>query len=122
MLVPPGWDYWLGTDQLGRDILTRLVYVARTALFVGLVSAFLGATTGLVLGVASVYFGGTFFLLSVHALHRCLHGLSGHHHGAGHCIDLRQRPAFRHFGDHLANYSGLRPQRPFECAANPRNP
>ena len=65
MLVPPGWDYWLGTDQFGRDILTRLVYVARTALFVGLVSAFLGATTGLVLGVASVCFGGTFYLLSM---------------------------------------------------------
>ncbi|MDD9902527.1 MAG: ABC transporter permease [Rhodospirillaceae bacterium] len=63
MLVPPGWDYWLGTDQFGRDILTRLIYGARTALFVGLVSAFLGATTGLVLGVASAYFGGTFDLL-----------------------------------------------------------
>ena len=65
MLVPPGWDYWLGTDQFGRDILPRLVYLARTDLFVGLVSAFLGATTGLVLGVASVCFGGTFYLLSM---------------------------------------------------------
>ena len=65
MLVPPGWDYWLGTDQFGRDILTRLVKVARTAFFVGLVSAFLGATTGLVLGVASVCFSGTFYLLSM---------------------------------------------------------
>jgi len=63
MLVPPGAEYWVGTDQFGRDILTRLIYGARTALFVGLVAAFSGATTGLVLGVASAYFGGTFDLL-----------------------------------------------------------
>ena len=63
MLVPPGADYWVGTDQFGRDILTRLIYGARTALFVGLVAAFCGATTGLVLGVASAYFSGTFDLL-----------------------------------------------------------
>lgn len=63
MLVPPGADYWLGTDQFGRDILTRLIYGAQTALFVGLACAFTGATTGLVLGVASAYFGGTFDLL-----------------------------------------------------------
>ena len=63
MLVPPGSEYWPGTDQFGRDILTRLISGARTALFVGLVCAFLGATTGLVLGVASAYFGGTFDLL-----------------------------------------------------------
>ena len=63
MLVPPGSEYWVGTDQFGRDILTRLIYGARTALFVGLIAAFSGATTGLVLGVASAYFGGTFDLL-----------------------------------------------------------
>ncbi|NKB57174.1 MAG: ABC transporter permease subunit [Alphaproteobacteria bacterium] len=63
MLIGPSAEYWLGTDQFGRDILTRIIYGARTALFVGLVSAFLGATTGLVLGVSSAYFGGTFDLL-----------------------------------------------------------
>ena len=63
MLLPPGADYWLGTDQFGRDILTRLIYGAQTALFVGLTCAFTGATTGLVMGVASAYFGGTFDLL-----------------------------------------------------------
>ena len=63
MLVPPGSEFWVGTDQFGRDILTRLIYGARTALFVGLIAAFSGATTGLVLGVASAYFSGTFDLL-----------------------------------------------------------
>jgi peptide/nickel transport system permease protein len=63
MLVAPGWEFLLGTDQFGRDILTRLIYGARTALFVGFVASFVGATLGLVLGVMSAYFGGTFDLI-----------------------------------------------------------
>ena len=58
MLVPPGWKFWLGTDQFGRDILSRLIFGSRTALFVGFTAAFIGAFTGLVLGVGSAYFGG----------------------------------------------------------------
>lgn len=54
---------WLGTDQFGRDILSRIIHGARTALFIGFVSAFVGGTTGLILGVASAYFGGLFDLL-----------------------------------------------------------
>ena len=63
MLLAPGAEYWLGTDEFGRDILSRLTYGARTALFVGFSCAFIGAFAGLVLGVASAYFGGTFDLL-----------------------------------------------------------
>ena len=63
MLVAPGADHFLGTDEFGRDVLTRIMYGARTALFVGLTSAFIGSTIGLVLGVASAYFGGRFDLI-----------------------------------------------------------
>ena len=63
MLIAPGWEFLLGTDQFGRDIMTRLIYGARTALFVGFVASFVGATIGLVLGVMSAYFGGTFDLI-----------------------------------------------------------
>jgi peptide/nickel transport system permease protein len=63
MLEPPSADYWLGTDQFGRDLYSRIIYGARTALLVGFVSAFAGATIGLILGVASAYFGGWFDLL-----------------------------------------------------------
>ncbi len=63
MLTAPNADYWLGTDAFGRDILTRIIYGARTALFVGFACAIVGATGGLVLGVASAYFGGIFDLI-----------------------------------------------------------
>jgi peptide/nickel transport system permease protein len=63
MLTAPNLDYWLGTDQFGRDLYTRIVYGARTALLVGFISAFAGATIGLILGVASAYFGGIFDLV-----------------------------------------------------------
>jgi peptide/nickel transport system permease protein len=63
MLLPPGDQYFLGTDQFGRDVLTRIIYGARTALLVGFAAAFMGAFIGLILGVASAYFGGRFDLL-----------------------------------------------------------
>jgi peptide/nickel transport system permease protein len=63
MMQAPSWMHLLGTDQLGRDILSRLVYGARTALVVGFTAAFAGGVIGLVLGVASAYFGGWFDLV-----------------------------------------------------------
>ncbi len=58
MHLPPSAENWFGTDQFGRDLLSRIIYGARTALFVGFVCALVGATVGLVLGVGSAYFGG----------------------------------------------------------------
>jgi peptide/nickel transport system permease protein len=55
---PPGLENWFGTDQYGRDVFSRIVYGSRTALTVGFVASFVGASIGLVLGVASAYFGG----------------------------------------------------------------
>ena len=63
MLLPPSGKFLMGTDQFGRDILTRLLYGARTALFVGCTAAFIGTTAGLVLGVTSAYLGGRFDLV-----------------------------------------------------------
>jgi peptide/nickel transport system permease protein len=63
MLSPPDSTYVLGTDQFGRDLLSRMIFGARTALFIGCIAAFTGATTGLVLGVASAYFGGRIDLI-----------------------------------------------------------
>jgi len=63
MLTAPGEMFFLGTDQFGRDLLTRIIFGARTALFVGFTCAIVGSTFGLVLGVASAYFGGMFDLI-----------------------------------------------------------
>jgi peptide/nickel transport system permease protein len=58
MTEAPSWAHWLGTDQFGRDLLSRIVFGARTALIVGLTSAIVGGFAGLVLGVGSAFFGG----------------------------------------------------------------
>src|SRR6476661_4921105 len=63
MTEAPSLAHWLGTDQFGRDLLSRIIYGARTALIVGLTSAIVGGFTGLVLGVASAYFGGKLDLI-----------------------------------------------------------
>lgn len=63
MSVPPGAEHWLGTDQFGRDVFTRIIYGARTALFVGFTAAIIGSTIGLILGVGSAYFSGVFDLV-----------------------------------------------------------
>ncbi len=54
----PTLAHWLGTDEFGRDVLTRLIYGARIALFIGLAASFIGSTAGAILGVISAYLGG----------------------------------------------------------------
>ena len=63
MTEPPSWAHLLGTDQFGRDLLSRIIFGARTALIVGLTSAIVGGFAGLVLGVGSAYFGGQIDLI-----------------------------------------------------------
>jgi peptide/nickel transport system permease protein len=63
MTEAPSWAHWLGTDQLGRDILSRILFGARTAFIVGITSAVIGGFSGLILGVGSAYFGGRVDLL-----------------------------------------------------------
>lgn len=58
IMAPPSWAHWLGTDNFGRDILSRILQGARTALGVGFASSVTGATLGLLIGVASAYFSG----------------------------------------------------------------
>ena len=61
--APPSVDHWLGTDEFGRDILSRIMHGARIALFVGFGASFLGCTIGGLFGVTSAYLGGKVDLL-----------------------------------------------------------
>ncbi len=51
-------DHWFGTDELGRDVFTRILYGGRVSLTVGLFSTFLSITLGVLVGALSGYFGG----------------------------------------------------------------
>ena len=55
---PDGSVFWLGSDVLGRDVLTRLLYGARVSLLVGIAAIGIGGTIGIVAGLLSGYFGG----------------------------------------------------------------
>jgi peptide/nickel transport system permease protein len=64
MLAAPSAAHWLGTAAFGRDVLSRIMYGAKTALIVGFGAAFVGATVGVVIGVGSAYFGGKIDLVA----------------------------------------------------------
>ena len=51
-------DHWFGTDELGRDVFTRILYGGRVSLTVGLFSTFLSIALGILVGALSGYFGG----------------------------------------------------------------
>lgn len=57
-LLPPSTTYWLGTDNFGRDVLTRIIYGARISLVVGIVPSLISLVIGTVLGILSGYLGG----------------------------------------------------------------
>lgn len=56
--LPPGPKYWLGTDTLGRDLLSRLLFGARTSLLIGLVANGVAVAVGLLVGTVAGYLGG----------------------------------------------------------------
>ncbi|MCC7107132.1 MAG: ABC transporter permease [Chloroflexi bacterium] len=56
-LKAPGGEFLLGTDQFGRDVLSRIIFGARTALVVGFASSFVSTAFGAILGIVSAYFG-----------------------------------------------------------------
>jgi peptide/nickel transport system permease protein len=63
--MPPDVQHWLGTDGLGRDMLSRLVFGARTSLTVGLLAPMIGLLFGAALGMLAGYFRGRFEALAM---------------------------------------------------------
>ncbi len=62
-LQPPNPQHWFGTDDLGRDVLSRVIWGARVSLRVGLISVSIGLLVGTSLGLAAGYLGGKFDLI-----------------------------------------------------------
>ncbi len=64
LLLPPAWfengvsTYLLGTDDIGRDILSRIIYGARLSVFIGLIIVVLSCVFGVILGVIAGFYGG----------------------------------------------------------------
>lgn len=69
LLLPPAWleggnaSYLLGTDDIGRDMLSRIIYGARLSVFIGLVIVLLSCVLGVILGVLAGYYGGIIDIL-----------------------------------------------------------
>jgi len=62
-LLPPSAEFWMGTDHLGRDLLSRVIYGARISMIVGLAATTLSIVTSIVVGGLSGYFGGKFDMI-----------------------------------------------------------
>jgi len=58
ILLPPSWQHWCGTDTLGRDVFSRMLYGARVSLAVGFVAVGISLLIGLMLGAIAGYAGG----------------------------------------------------------------
>jgi peptide/nickel transport system permease protein len=62
-LAPPSARFWLGTDNIGRDLLSRVIFGARISVIVGLAGATLATIVSLIIGIVSGYFGGKLDLI-----------------------------------------------------------
>ena len=58
ILMPPSPAHWLGTDQIGRDVLSRMLYGARISMAVGFISVGIAVLVGTLIGTVAAYYGG----------------------------------------------------------------
>lgn len=58
VLAPPGEAHWFGTDNLGRDVLSRVIHGARIDIWMGFIGVMIPLVIGVTIGLVSGYFGG----------------------------------------------------------------
>jgi peptide/nickel transport system permease protein len=58
--LDPSWTHWMGTDEFGRDLMSRIIYGARTSLSVAVTAISISVAVGMSIGAAAGYFGGMF--------------------------------------------------------------
>lgn len=63
-LKPPSWAHWFGTDNLGRDVLSRCIHGAQLSVIIGCLAALLATVISALVGIVSGYFGGKFDLFT----------------------------------------------------------
>lgn len=68
LLQPPSQEHWFGTDDTGRDVLSRVIWGSRLSLRVGLISSGISTLAGLVLGMLSGFFGGKISFVILRAM------------------------------------------------------
>lgn len=69
------WSHWLGTDELGRDVLAGMIHGTRTALLVGIVAMVIASFIGIILGALAGYFGDEHFKMPVGSIIMILIGI-----------------------------------------------
>ena len=104
----PTLQNWLGTDQIGRDVLSRLLYAMRISLLVGALATLISTVIGVVLGLIAGYFGGIADML-IMRFTGYGHVLSIHPARARGGSDLPSRPLEHHFDSRLRRLAGYRP-------------
>ena len=113
-LLPPSAAHWFGTDDQGRDILSRIIFGSRITLFVVVLVAILAAPIGLAVGTVAGYSGGL-GRRGADAHHRHLPRVPAAHPGAG--LRRRARPRHRERGD---RHRASRPGRRMRASRAPR--
>ena len=107
-LAPPSQAHLLGTDAVGRDILSRVLYGSRTSLLIGLSVVAISTSVGIILGVTAGYLGGWVQTIIMRR-DRCLHGLSHDNSGAGGSLCVGRRYKKCDYRLECGHDAGVRP-------------